>query len=174
MTDPRIRRVRETDVEAVVALVHELAAYERAPEECHLTADQLRHALFCDHPALFGHVAEHDGEVVGMALWFLNYSTWDGVHGIYLEDLFVRPECRGLGLGKALLTALGEECVARGYSRLQWWVLNWNTPSIDFYRSLGAVPMDEWTVMRVSGDALAALGSGADLAGTSDRTDGPR
>ena len=160
MPDPRVRRVRESDVDAVVGLVYELAEYERAPDECHVTAEQLHRALFRPHPALFGHVAELDGEVVGCALWFLNFSTWDGEHGIYLEDLYVRQSARGSGLGRALLTALAEECVARGYTRLQWWVLDWNTPAIGFYKTLGAVPMDEWTVMRVSGDALRRLGSG--------------
>lgn len=154
-----IRRVEPRDVDAVVGLVHELALYEKAPEECHLTAEQLRTALFGKSPALFGHVAEVDGRVVGIALWFLNFSTWDGVHGIYLEDLYVTPDQRGNGLGKQLLKALAQECVAKGYSRLQWWVLNWNAPSIGFYKSLGAVPMDEWTTMRVAGEALAELGS---------------
>jgi GNAT superfamily N-acetyltransferase len=159
MPDPRVRRVRESDVDAVVGLVYELAEYERAPQECHLTAEQLHRALFRPSAALFGHVAEVDGEVVGCALWFLNFSTWHGEHGIYLEDLYVRPSQRGSGLGRALLTALAQECVARGYTRLQWWVLDWNTSAIGFYKSLGAVPMDEWTVMRVSGDALLRLGS---------------
>ncbi|MGZ3142492.1 N-acetyltransferase family protein [Lentzea chajnantorensis] len=154
-----IRRVEPRDVDAVVRLVHELALYERAPEQCHLTAEQLRTALFGEHPALFGHVAEVDGQVVGMALWFLNFSTWDGVHGIYLEDLYVTPEQRGKGLGKQLLEVLARECVERGYTRLQWWVLNWNEPSIGFYKSLGAVPMDEWTVMRVADHALRELGA---------------
>lgn len=153
-----IRRVRESDVSAVVALVHELAEYERAAHECHLTDEQLRAALFAEQPALFGHVAEVDGEVVGFALWFLNFSTWRGVHGIYLEDLYVRPGLRGSGLGKALLTELARECVARGYQRLEWWVLDWNEPSIGFYKKLGAVPMDEWTVFRLTDDALAELG----------------
>lgn len=156
--DSRIRRIRPSDVDQAVELVHELAAYERAPDQCRLTAEQLHVALFGPSPAVFGHVAEVDGEVVGIALWFLNFSTWDGVHGIYLEDLFVHPAHRGSGLGKALLTALARECVARGYSRFQWSVLNWNTPAIDFYKSLGAVPMDEWTGYRLTGDALTALG----------------
>lgn len=164
MPDPRVRRVRESDVDAVVGLVHELAAYERAPDDCHLEAEQLRTALFCPAPALFGHVAEVDGEVVGCALWFLNFSTWRGTHGIYLEDLYVRPEQRGAGLGKALLTALGQECVRCGYSRLEWSVLDWNTPSIAFYTSLGAKPMDEWTVFRLADDALATLGADTDEA----------
>ncbi|HEX7304934.1 GNAT family N-acetyltransferase, partial [Lentzea sp.] len=143
-----IRRVEPRDVDAVVRLVHELALYEKAPEQCHLTPEQLHTALFNDSPALFGHVAEVDGEVVGIALWFLNFSTWDGVHGIYLEDLYVTPEQRGGGIGRQLLETLARECVAKGYTRFQWWVLNWNEPSIGFYKKLGAVPMDEWTVMR--------------------------
>jgi GNAT superfamily N-acetyltransferase len=159
MPDKRIRRVEPSDVDRAVELVYELATYEKAPDECHLTTEQLHTALFGPSPALFGHVAELDGEVVGVALWFLNFSTWDGVHGIYLEDLFVQPRHRGGGLGRALLTALAEECVARGYSRLQWSVLDWNEPSIGFYRKLGALPMDEWTVFRLAGDALARLGS---------------
>jgi ribosomal protein S18 acetylase RimI-like enzyme len=158
--DPRIRRARESDVPAVVALVHELADYERAAKECALTEDQVRTALFGPAPALFAHVAEAGGAVVGCALWFLNFSTWQGTHGLYLEDLYVRPQQRGQGLGKALLTALAEECVARGYGRLQWSVLNWNTPTIAFYQALGAVPQDEWTVYRLCGEPLAALAAG--------------
>jgi GNAT superfamily N-acetyltransferase len=154
-----IRRVEERDVDAVVALVHELAAYERAPQDCHLTSGQLRAALFGPAPALFGHVAERDGAVVGCALWFLNFSTWRGVHGIYLEDLYVQPAHRGAGIGRALLATLAAACVDRGLGRLEWWVLDWNTPSIGFYRALGAVAMDEWTVFRLDGDALAALGA---------------
>src|SRR6185295_16781857 len=106
--DQQIRRARESDVDALVALVYELAEYESAPEECHLTAGQLHTALFRESPALFAHVAELDGEVVGCALWFLNFSTWDGQHGVYLEDLYVRPGARGSGLVKALLAALAE------------------------------------------------------------------
>ncbi len=160
MTDRRshsIRPVAEQDLPAAVALVHELADYERAPEQCHLTVEQLRAALFGARPALFGHVAEADGELVGLALWLLNFSTWDGVHGIYLEDLYVRPQHRGAGHGRALLAELAAECVHRGYSRLQWSVLDWNTPSIDFYRRLGAEPVEGWTVFRVSGPELARL-----------------
>lgn len=157
MPDQRIRRAKESDIDAMVQLVYELAEYERAPGECHLTAEQLRRALFCESPALFAHVAELDGEVVGCALWFKNFSTWDGEHGLYLEDLYVRRTARGSGLGKALLAALAEECVRQGYTRLQWWVLDWNEPAIGFYKSLGAVPMDEWTVMRVVGSALNRL-----------------
>jgi GNAT superfamily N-acetyltransferase len=158
-TDERVRRARPDDVPAIVELVHGLADYERAPDECHLTAAQLETALFGDTPAVFCHVAEHDGEVAGCALWFLSFSTWRGVHGIYLEDLFVRPETRGTGLGKALLTALAHECVSNGYERLEWSVLTWNTPAIDFYKSLGAGHQDEWMVYRLTDDALTQLGS---------------
>lgn len=154
-----VRRVRESDVDAVVSLVHDLAVHERAPDECHLTAAQLRSALFGPSPALFGHVAEQDGAVVGFALWFLNFSTWRGTHGIYLEDLYVRPEARGGGLGKALLAALAEECVRNGYSRLEWVVLEWLAPTIEFYKSLGAIPMDEWKIFRLTDEPLRALGS---------------
>lgn len=154
-----IRAATEADVDAIVALVQELAEYEREPESCHLTAEQLAAALFGPAPAAFCHVAtvEHeggDGQVVGCAVWFLNFSTWTGVHGIHLEDLYVRPAHRGSGLGRALLATLAEICVERGYGRLEWSVLDWNEPSIGFYRSLGAVSMDEWTTFRLTGPAL--------------------
>ena len=156
-----VRPVRPEDVPAVVAMVHELAAYERAPDACHLTEDQLREALFPEParaPALFGHVVvDAADEPFGFALWFLNYSTWEGTHGIYVEDLYVRPGARGNGAGRALLAHLARICVQRGYRRLQWWVLDWNEAAIGFYRRLGAVPMDEWTVYRVAGDALVQL-----------------
>ncbi|HSX66996.1 GNAT family N-acetyltransferase [Nocardioides sp.] len=153
-----IRPITPSDLARAVELVHELATYEKAPDECHLTVAQLEAALFGDSPALFGHVATHDDEVVGIALWFLNFSTWRGTHGIYLEDLFVSPAHRGLGLGRDLLAALAAECAERGYERLEWSVLDWNEPAIGFYRSLGAVAMDEWTVNRLTGEALARLG----------------
>jgi GNAT superfamily N-acetyltransferase len=153
-----IRAIEERDVDAVVGLVHELAEYEHAVEHCRLTSDQLRAALFGPSPALFGHVAERDGVVVGCALWFLNFSTWRGVHGLYLEDLYVQPARRGAGIGRALLARLAAVCAERGLARLEWAVLDWNTPSIGFYRSLGAVQMDEWTVFRLDGAALEALG----------------
>ena len=150
-----VRRARPEDVPAVVGLVRELAEYERSAHEVRLTEEQLTTALFGDSPALFGHVVEEDGEIVGTALWFLNFSTWRGTHGIYLEDLFVQPHHRGRGYGKELLRTLAELCVARGYSRLEWAVLDWNTPSIEFYKAHGAAPMDEWTVFRLTDDALA-------------------
>jgi GNAT superfamily N-acetyltransferase len=153
-----VRRAVPADVPAVVALVHELADYEREPASCHLTAEQLHAALFGPEPALFGHVAEAGGEVVGCALWFLSFSTWRGVHGLHLEDLYVRPAHRGAGLGRALLAALAGVCVERGYGRLEWAVLDWNAPALAFYRSLGAVALDGWTTHRLDGPALAALG----------------
>jgi GNAT superfamily N-acetyltransferase len=154
-----IRRVEAADVGAVVQLVHDLAEYEQAAAECLLTEDQLTTALFGERPALFGHVAVVDDVVVGCALWFLNFSTWRGVHGIYLEDLYVQPQQRGLGLGRALLAALAQHCVTNGYARLEWAVLNWNEPSIGFYRSLGAQAQDDWFTFRLADDALTALGT---------------
>ncbi|RBY96531.1 GNAT family N-acetyltransferase [Blastococcus sp. TF02-8] len=157
-----VRPIRPDDVPAVVGLVRELAEYEKALDEVRLTEDQLTAHLFADSPALFGHVAVaddgvHPGQVVGVALWFLNFSTWRGTHGIHLEDLYVQPQHRGRGHGKELLRTLAEVCVARGYSRLEWSVLDWNTPSIEFYRAAGAVPMDEWTVFRLTDDALTTF-----------------
>ncbi|WP_313407380.1 GNAT family N-acetyltransferase [Aeromicrobium sp.] len=159
MTDPRIRPATPDDVPAMVRLVHDLAAYERAPEQCVLTDAMLHERLFGEHPALYAHVAQVDGVVVGTAIWFLNFSTWDGVHGIHLEDLYVDPAHRGSGLGKLLLTRLAQVCVERGYSRLQWQVLDWNTPSIEFYRSLDAIDLEEWRTYRLAGEALRALGT---------------
>jgi GNAT superfamily N-acetyltransferase len=152
----RVRRARPDDVPAMVRLVRELAAYEKAEHEALMTEEQLSAALFAERPALFGHVALAEGsdEAVGLALWFLNFSTWRGTHGVYLEDLYISPGHRGTGLGRELLRTLAELCVERGYSRLEWAVLDWNTPSIDFYRAAGAVPMEDWTVFRLTGDAL--------------------
>ncbi|WP_371548369.1 N-acetyltransferase family protein [Streptomyces sp. NBC_00554] len=155
-----IRPATPADVPVIHALVRELAEYEKALEEARASQEQLREALFGERPAAFAHVAEDaSGEVVGFALWFLNFSTWRGVHGIYLEDLYVRPEARGGGHGKALLAELARICVERGYERLEWSVLNWNQPSIEFYEALGARPQDEWTVYRLTDGALATLGS---------------
>ena len=150
-----VRPVGPDDVAAVVALVRELAAYERAEHEALMTPGQLHEALFGASPAVFGHVAETpDGAVAGFALWFLTFSTWRGTHGIHLEDLYVRPEHRGSGFGRELLRTLAAECVDRGFSRLEWAVLDWNTPSIEFYRAAGAVPMDGWTTFRLTDEAL--------------------
>ncbi|MFE6361198.1 GNAT family N-acetyltransferase [Streptomyces sp. NPDC057806] len=155
-----IRTATPADIPVIHALVRELAEYEKAPDEANATEDQLHEALFGERPAAYAHIAVDDttGEPVGFALWFLNFSTWRGVHGIYLEDLYVRPTARGAGHGKALLTELARICVERGYQRLEWSVLNWNTPSIAFYESLGARPQDEWTVYRLTDEALLTLG----------------
>jgi GNAT superfamily N-acetyltransferase len=150
-----VRAIGPDDVPAVVDLVRELAAYERAEHEARMTPDQLHAALFGESPALFGHVAvAPDGSAAGFALWFLTFSTWRGTHGIHLEDLYVRPEHRGSGYGRELLRTLAEECVTRGFSRLEWAVLDWNTPSIEFYRAAGAVPMEGWTTFRLTDGAL--------------------
>jgi len=153
-----IRPAVPEDVPAIVRLVRELADYERALHEVKATEDDFRRHLFGPEPRVFAHVAEHEGEVVGFALWFLTFSTWLGRHGIYLEDLYVRPRMRGRGYGKALLRELARIAVERGYGRIEWSVLNWNAPAIGFYKSLGAQPQDEWTVYRLTGKALADLG----------------
>jgi GNAT superfamily N-acetyltransferase len=145
-------------------MVRDLAEYERALDEAVATDEQFHEALFGPDPKVFAHVVEHqaDGYTLGgFALWFLNFSTWLGQHGLYLEDLYVRPELRGSGYGKALLATLAQECVEKDYGRLEWWVLDWNEPALGFYRSIGAVPMDEWTVQRVTGEALGRLAAGS-------------
>ncbi|SDS86720.1 GNAT family N-acetyltransferase [Bradyrhizobium canariense] len=155
-----IRRARPGEAGLVLSLVRELAAYEKLSHEVEATEADIADALFGDNPRLFCDIAEWEGEPVGFAVWFINFSTFSGRSGIYLEDLFVRPVQRGKGIGKALLAHLAGECVAKGWSRLQWAVLDWNTPSIEFYKSIGAVLMDEWTICRVTGPALAALAEG--------------
>lgn len=155
-----VRTARPGDVPDVLALVRELATYEREPDAVETTEQMLHHALFGPSPVASCHVAVLDGQVVGMALWYVTYSTWKGVPGLWLEDLFVRESARGTGLGRALLQTLAAVCVERGYARFEWWVLDWNAPAIGFYASLGAVPQDEWTVHRVDGDALRELAGG--------------
>ncbi|MDY0816813.1 GNAT family N-acetyltransferase [Kitasatospora purpeofusca] len=156
-----IRTTVPADVPVIHRMIHELAEYEKAAHEAIATEEQLRAALFGEQPAVFGLIAEDDttGEPVGFALWFLNFSTWRGSHGIYLEDLYVDPTARGGGHGKALLLELARIAVERGYARVEWSVLDWNRPSIDFYKALGAVPMDGWTVYRLTGEALTAAGA---------------
>ena len=154
---PIIREASAGDVPAIASLIRELAGFERAAHEAVATDEQLHDALFGDAAHVRCHVALVDDEVVAMALWFLNYSTWQGTAGVYLEDLFVQSAHRSRGIGRALMRTLARLCVDNGYSRLQWWVLNWNTPAIDFYESIGASPMDEWTVYRLSDDALRAF-----------------
>lgn len=158
---PRIRTAERHDLPVILELVHALAAYEREPDAVKATPDDFARALFPDHgaPAVFCHVAEVEGEVVGLAVWFVSFSTWTGQHGIWLEDLFVLPGHRGAGLGKALLQRLAQICLERDWARLEWWVLDWNAPSIAFYESLGAQAQDEWTTFRMTGEALTALGS---------------
>ena len=148
-----IREATPKDLDAIWDLILGLAEYEKASDQVRTTKEQIGKSLFEEDVAKC-HVAEIDGEVIGIAQWFLNYSTWTGVPGIYLEDLFVKPEFRGKGAGLALMKELARICVAKGYARFQWWVLDWNEPSINFYKKLGAVPMDEWTVYRLSGEAL--------------------
>ena len=156
MTDAAVRPATPDDVPELVAMIRELAEYERALPEVEATEKHLHGTLFADEPAVFAHVLEVDGEVAGMAIWFLNYSTWLGAHNLYLEDLFVRPQHRGGGAGRLLLQTLAEICVQRGYRRLEWWVLDWN-PARGFYDALGAQALTEWIPYRVSGDALERL-----------------
>jgi diamine N-acetyltransferase len=155
-----IRRARPDEVGVVYSLIRELAEYERLLHEVEATEPMIADALFGENPRLFCDIAEWNGEVAGFAVWFINFSTFSGRSGIYLEDLFVRPALRGKGIGKALLSHLAKECVANDWSRLQWSVLDWNEPSIAFYKSLGAVMMDEWTICKVAGPALTALAEG--------------
>lgn len=165
-----VRAARPGDVPGIYRMVRDLARYEKSAASVTATADDLRRSLFGAAPAVFAHVAtagdgtgEGPGDgLAGFALWFLSYSTWTGRHGIYLEDLYVEPGMRGHGHGRALLAELARICVARGYTRLEWSVLDWNTPSIGFYKSLGARAMDEWTVFRLSGGALRALAPAAE------------
>lgn len=166
-----IRPAAPADVPEILAMIAELAAYENEPDAAVATAEQLHTALFGRAPAVFAVIASEPGAhgaetVVGMAVYFRTFSTWTGTHGIWLEDLYVRPGVRGSGHGKKLLAALAQECRVRGYARLEWTVLDWNAPAIGFYRSIGAVPMQEWTTQRLTGeslDALAALADGAAL-----------
>ena len=154
----RVRPAAAEDVPVLLELVRELAVYEREPDAVEATEPQLHEALFGVEPVAWCHVAlDADGAVVGFALWHLTFSTWRGTAGIWLEDLFVRPAARGTGLGRALLAELARTCTARGYSRLAWWVLDWNEPAVGFYRSLGAAPQDEWTTFRLDGEALVRL-----------------
>ena len=161
-----IRPARAADIPAIHQMIMELATYERSLHEVSATEDDLHAALLAGpagpaeasgRPSLFAHVAEEDGQPAGFALWFLNYSTWLGRHGIYLEDLYVKPERRGQGHGRALLAELARICVERGYGRLEWSVLDWNAPARRFYESLDAVTVDEWVVYRLTGPALQAL-----------------
>ncbi len=152
-----IRPAASADTALVFAFVRELAEYERLSHEVEATEADLAQALFCERPRAFAEIALWGGEPAGFALWFYNYSTFRGRHGLYLEDLFVRPAFRGRGIARGLMQHLARRCLAEGLPRLEWWVLDWNEPALRFYRSLGAVPMDEWTVQRVTGEALERL-----------------
>ncbi|OBK49917.1 GNAT family N-acetyltransferase [Mycobacterium sp. 1081908.1] len=152
-----IRRAVPGDAGDITDMIHALAEFERATEQCTVTETQISSALFDNSPIVHGHVAEVDGEIAAMALWFVNFSTWDGVAGIYLEDLFVRPGFRRRGLARKLLAALARECLDKGYTRLSWAVLNWNVDAIALYDGVGAAPQREWTTYRLSGPSLAEL-----------------
>jgi GNAT superfamily N-acetyltransferase len=153
----QIRRAIPSDVPAITAMIHELAQFERAAEHCTVVEKQISTALFDDSVTLRAHVAEVDGEIAAMALWFLSFSTWDGVEGIFLEDLYVRSRFRRLGLARGLLATLASECIDNGYTRLSWAVLNWNTDAISLYEAIGAEPQGEWTTYRLSGPGLTEL-----------------
>ena len=152
-----IRVATVADTPLILEFIRDLAEYERLLHEVEATEADVRRDLFGENPRCFCDIAEHDGEPVGFALWFYNYSTFRGRAGIYLEDLFVRPGARGVGAGKALLRRLAQRCVDADLARLEWAVLNWNQPSIEFYDSLGASKKDDWTVRRLDGEALARL-----------------
>ncbi|MER6173552.1 GNAT family N-acetyltransferase [Streptosporangium sp. NPDC001681] len=152
-----IRPATPDDIPTIIDMIHGLAEYEKAPDQVKNTPDLLREALFGSSPSVFCHMATDGDSATGFAIWFVSYSTWTGTHGVYLEDLFVRPEHRRGGYGRELLTELARICVERGYDRFEWSVLDWNAPAIDFYRSLGAEPQDEWDRYRLAGPALEKL-----------------
>ena len=164
MTRTTIRRARQGDEADLVDMIGALAEFENATEQCTVTERQLTSALFGDPPTVWAHVAEVDGVVAACALWYRTFSTWDGVAGIYLEDLYVRPDFRRHGLARSLLATLARECVDAGYTRLQWAVLDWNVNAIALYDAVGGHPQSEWITYRVSGSELSALASESDPA----------
>lgn len=159
MAPIHIRPAAPADADQIFALVTELAAYEKLSAAVDATAETLAQALFGTTPRVFCDVAEQGGEPVGLAIWFYTFSTFRGRHGIWLEDLYVRPAFRGRGIGKALLAGVAARCVSENLARLEWSVLDWNTPSIAFYKAMGAMLMDEWTNCRCEGEALSSLAS---------------
>lgn len=152
-----VREARPNDAALIFGFIRDLAEYEKLLDEVTATPEGIARDLFGDNPRVFCDIAEIDGEPVGLAVWFYNYSTFKGRHGIYLEDLFVRPQARGKGAGKALLARLAKRCIDEGLPRLDWAVLDWNAPSIAFYDSLGAEALDDWIIRRLDGDALRGL-----------------
>lgn len=156
-----VRVAAPGDVPLILALVRELAEYERALEQAVATEEMMREALFGAKPACEALIGEIDGTAAGLALYFHTFSTWTGKRGLYLEDLFVRPAARGKGLGEALLVRVAQVAVERGCPRVEWLVVDWNTPARGFYERLGAVPLSEWTIHRLSGEALARMAKGA-------------
>ena len=152
-----VRRATPADVPAILRMIVALAVYEREPDAVKATEQSLTESLFGQNAHIYAHVAELDGEVAGIAVWFLNYSTWTGRPGIYLEDLFVSEAARGTGAGKALFKALAQEAEARGCARIDWAVLDWNTRAMDFYRAIGGRPQSGWQPWRIEGPALEAL-----------------
>ncbi len=157
---PTFRSATHDDAGLVLAFIGELAAYERLSDAVVATVADIEAALFCDHPKAFCELAELGGEAVGFALWFYNFSTFVGRHGLYLEDLYVRPHARGAGIGRAFLQRLAQRCVREGLGRMEWSVLDWNVPAIAFYEALGSVSMDDWRIRRLGGPALRALAEG--------------
>lgn len=159
MTDLVIRPAVPDDAALIVDFIRRLAVYEKLEHEARATPQDIVRDLFGAAPKVFCEIAEWQGAPVGFALWFYTYSTFQGRHGIWLEDLFVDPDARGRGVGKALLKHLARRCLAENLGRFEWWVLDWNEPSIDFYKSQGGVMQDEWTKVRIDGEALRKLGS---------------
>ncbi len=156
-----IRPATPDDAELILRFITELAIYEKAEHEVKTDAAGIRDSLFAERATAHGLICEHQGRPIGYAVYFFNYSTWLGKHGLYLEDLYISPEARGLGAGKALLRHLAQLAVARGYGRFEWSVLDWNTPAIDFYESFGARPQSEWTTYRLTGQALLDFAAGS-------------
>ena len=156
-----IRPATPDDAELILRFITELAIYEKAEHEVKTDAAGIRDSLFAERATAHGLICEHQGRPIGYAVYFFNYSTWLGKHGLYLEDLYVSPEARGLGAGKALLRHLAQLAVARDCGRFEWSVLDWNTPAIDFYESFGARPQSEWTTYRLTGQALLDFAAGS-------------
>jgi diamine N-acetyltransferase len=156
----KIRKAECADLPLILDYIRELAEYERSPESAVATAEDLQRWAFGEHPLIFVDMAEWEGRPAGFALWFFNFSSWEGKPGLYLEDLFVRPEFRGHGIGKALLQHLAALALEKGCTRFVWQVLDWNTPSLEFYKAHGARVMSEWLTCRVDGQALARLAEG--------------